>query len=283
MAEVTLFNIPPSLCSQRVRLALTEKGVDFTNRWVDIGPTAENYEPWYVKLNPKCVVPTLTHGDKVVTDSSVIMRYAAEQFEGTELLPQAPEARERMEHWYALGDSLDFRLFTFANANPKLIKFGLGKKIKKLRKYAEKYPALRAEYEAKLVDIQGLQTNATDPETVEQAQQRLDVALDELNGILGTQPFIVGDQYTLADVMWTVSMTRIEFIKRFDLIEARPHLLDYYRRMQARPSYQSADLWPRFNVRSMMPIFVKVLGPRLAIAALVLAGVSALVWWFGQA
>jgi hypothetical protein len=78
-------------------------------------------------------------------------------------------------------------------------------------------------------------------------------------------------------------MTRIEFIKRFDLIEARPHLLDYYRRMQARPSYQSADLWPRFNVRSMMPIFVKVLGPRLAIAALVLAGVSALVWWFGQA
>jgi len=47
----------------------------------------------------------------------------------------------------------------------------------------------------------------------------LDVALDELNEILG-------NQYTLADVMWTVSMTRIEFIKRFDLIETRPHLLD---------------------------------------------------------
>ena len=38
MGELVLYNIPPSLCSQKVRLALVEKGVPFRNRWVNIGP-----------------------------------------------------------------------------------------------------------------------------------------------------------------------------------------------------------------------------------------------------
>ena len=29
--------IPPSLCSQKVRLVLVEKGVPYHNHWVDIG------------------------------------------------------------------------------------------------------------------------------------------------------------------------------------------------------------------------------------------------------
>jgi tetrachloro-p-hydroquinone reductive dehalogenase len=86
MSDVVVYNIPPSLCSQKVRLVLVEMGVPFRNHWMDIGPTAENYEPWYVKLNPKCVVPTLVHGDEVVTDSAVIMRYVAETFEGPTLI-----------------------------------------------------------------------------------------------------------------------------------------------------------------------------------------------------
>ena len=133
MTDVLLYNIPPSLCSQKVRLTLVEMGVPFRNHWLDIGLTAENYEPWYVKLNPKCVIPTLVHGDKVVTDSLVIMRYVAENFDGPSLLPDDADERERMEYWYNRAESLDFRLFTFSSANPRLIRIGLGKKLKKLR------------------------------------------------------------------------------------------------------------------------------------------------------
>ena len=166
MGDVVLYNIPPSLCSQKVRLVLVEMGIPFQNRWVDIGLTAENYEPWYVKLNPKCVVPTLVHGETVVTNSVVIMRYVAEHFEGPALLPDDPEERARMEHWYALAEALDFRLFTFSRVHPRLIAFGLQKKLKKLRAYAERYPELRAAYEAKIEDITGLKDQSRDPETV---------------------------------------------------------------------------------------------------------------------
>jgi tetrachloro-p-hydroquinone reductive dehalogenase len=47
---VELFHFPPSLCSQKVRLALAEKGVVYDARLVNIGPVLENYEPWYARI-----------------------------------------------------------------------------------------------------------------------------------------------------------------------------------------------------------------------------------------
>ena len=68
MADVTLYDHKSSICSQMARLALVEKGVAFKRRQVDIMETNEQFEPWYVGLNPKAVVPTLVLGDEVVTD-----------------------------------------------------------------------------------------------------------------------------------------------------------------------------------------------------------------------
>lgn len=279
MTEPLLYNIPPSLCSQKVRLALVEKGVTFRNHWLDIGPSAENYEPWYVKLNPKCVVPTLVCGDEVITDSAVIMRYVAEEFEGPALIPEDPTELERMERWYALAESLDFRLFTFSTVNPKLTAFGLKKKIKKLRAYSTKYPELRAEYEAKIKDMEGLRDQSRDPELLEERRINLGRELDALDATLASSPFIAGETYTLADVIWTVSLTRIVFLKRHELIESRPNLSAYYQRMQARPSYQEATLYPRFKLRPMLPLMARLLGPKL----LILTGtIIALMYMWGR-
>ena len=272
MKDLLLYNIPPSLCSQKVRLALVEKGVAFKNRWVDIGPTAENYQPWYVKLNPKCVVPTLVDGDKVITDSFVIMRYVAEHFEGPALIPTDPTDRDRMEHWYALAESLDFRLFTFASVNKRMTGFGLKMKVKKLRAYAKKYPQLRTAYEAKIQDMTGLKKQSHDPAVAQKQRAHLEREFDALNELLAQQPFIAGATYSLADVIWTVSLTRLSFLKQDALIEARPHLLTYYQRMQARPSYEAATLYPRFMIGPMLPLFARVLGPRLLGATGVIVG-----------
>jgi glutathione S-transferase len=35
----------------------------------------EHQQPWYRKLNPRAVVPTLVDGDKVVPESNVILEY----------------------------------------------------------------------------------------------------------------------------------------------------------------------------------------------------------------
>ena len=272
MNELVLYNIPPSLCSQKVRLALVEKGVAFTNRWIDIGPTSENYKPWYVKINPKCVVPTLVDGEKVITDSFVIMRYVAEHLEGPALIPTDPTERDCMEYWYALAETLDFRLFTFSSVNKRMTGFGLKMKVKKLRTYAKKYPELRTEYEAKIQDITSLKEQSHDPAVAQKQRAEMERAFDALNELLAQQPFIAGVTYSLADVIWTVSLTRLAFLKQHALIQARPHLLAYYQRMQARSSYEAATLYPRFRIGPMIPLFARVLGPRLIVATGVITG-----------
>ena len=105
-------------------------------------------------------------------------------------------------------------------------------------------------------------------------KQRADLerAFDALNELLSQQSFIAGVTYSLADVIWTVSLTRLSFLKQDALIEARPHLLAYYQRMQARSSYEAATLYPHFRIGPMLPLFARVLGPRLIVVTGVIIG-----------
>ena len=50
-----LYHYWSSVCSQKVRMCLAEKGLDWESRHVDIF-AFENYEPAYTTLNPKAVV-----------------------------------------------------------------------------------------------------------------------------------------------------------------------------------------------------------------------------------
>ena len=55
-----LYHYWSSVCSQKVRMCLAEKSLDWESRHVDIF-AFENYEPAYTRLNPKAVVPTLDY------------------------------------------------------------------------------------------------------------------------------------------------------------------------------------------------------------------------------
>ena len=72
MGEVILYHIPPSFYSQVARLALAEKGVAYTSRFLAM----DMYQPWYMRLNPGGTVPTMVHDGKFVPDSFAIARYA---------------------------------------------------------------------------------------------------------------------------------------------------------------------------------------------------------------
>ena len=57
MTRTILYDFRSSICSQMARLALEEKGVAYSRREVDIMIANEQFEPWYVELNPNSVVP----------------------------------------------------------------------------------------------------------------------------------------------------------------------------------------------------------------------------------
>ena len=69
MTNLLLYDHQASICSQMARLALVEKGLQFERRQVDIMEVNEQFEPWYVALNPRAVVPTLQIDEEIVTDT----------------------------------------------------------------------------------------------------------------------------------------------------------------------------------------------------------------------
>ena len=57
----TLYHTDMSYYSQVTRLVLEEEGVLYRSRGVDIHNDQEQIQEWYMKINPKAVVPTLMY------------------------------------------------------------------------------------------------------------------------------------------------------------------------------------------------------------------------------
>ena len=100
----------PSYFSGIVRLAAVEKGIKWKHYFINHYKEWTHLEPWYVKLNPNAYVPTMivkgTEGPNTeegnppqvgITESSVILNYIDDNFEGTKDLMKNkdPEVKER--------------------------------------------------------------------------------------------------------------------------------------------------------------------------------------------
>jgi glutathione S-transferase len=74
---LALYHNDMSLCAQKVRVCLAEKGLQWENRHLVLR-AGEHQQPWYLKLNRRAVVPTLIDGEKIVPESNVILEYLDE-------------------------------------------------------------------------------------------------------------------------------------------------------------------------------------------------------------
>ena len=75
-----------------VRLFLAEKGVELPVEAVDIIAGA-NRQPAFLALNPMGKLPTLVHGDVVITEQVAITIYLADRFPAAKLAPKTTAPR----------------------------------------------------------------------------------------------------------------------------------------------------------------------------------------------
>jgi glutathione S-transferase len=87
-----LYHFAVSNCSQRVRMALEEKGLDWTSHHVNL-PANEHATDWYQSIHPNGVVPTLVHDGQVIIESNDIIQYLEERFPEPPLSPADPQER----------------------------------------------------------------------------------------------------------------------------------------------------------------------------------------------
>ena len=88
-----LYHFTFSNCSQRVRIALEEKGLRWTSHHLDLAAN-EHATPEYRTINPNGVVPTLVHDGRVYIESNDIISYLDEAFPEPPLTPTDTASRE---------------------------------------------------------------------------------------------------------------------------------------------------------------------------------------------
>jgi glutathione S-transferase len=67
-----------SVCAQKVRIALEEKGQKANDHIMTL--RGDQFDAAYRKLNPNAVVPTLVHDGEPIIESSLILYYLDEVF-----------------------------------------------------------------------------------------------------------------------------------------------------------------------------------------------------------
>ena len=87
---LTLYDFGNSVCCQKVRITMRAKGLAWQAVNVDLFK-AEQYDPEYLKLNPRGLVPTLVHDGMPVIESTLICEYVDEAFaQPPQLIPSDP-------------------------------------------------------------------------------------------------------------------------------------------------------------------------------------------------
>src|SRR5687767_6661845 len=95
---LTIYHWEPNANSGKPILAAFEKGVAFESVYVDM-LGFEQHQPEYLKVNPNGTVPAMVHDGKLVQESTVMMEYIDDAFEGPSLRPVDAHERWRMRWW----------------------------------------------------------------------------------------------------------------------------------------------------------------------------------------
>jgi tetrachloro-p-hydroquinone reductive dehalogenase len=240
MSQLTLYHYPMSICSQKVRLCLAELQLPYEALVVDIGFGLENFEPWYVRLNPAGVVPTLRDGQRIVTDSAKILHYLA--LRSGAGLPRDARQRAEAERWVGVADAIPLHAISYSRGGiPKGDEL-LEKRLARITELRACNPTLADTYDALHARVSKLRASAQSFRDSGTAVQELEEHLDELSGVVGSNAFVASDTYSIADVMWTVTLARVDMLGLHAQLKARPAVAAYYQRVSERPSFAAASI-----------------------------------------
>lgn len=229
-----LYHAHISTCSQKVRLCLAEKGLDFVSHPIDFA-TRQHLSDDYLALNPNGVVPTLVDGGAPVIDSSVICEYLDEAYpdEGARLLPADPLGRARVRAWLRYIEEVPTSAIRMPSFNSLFKGFLIGIGQEGREAYIARTP-LRKDLYRKFGD------SGFSDEDVESAGARLRACLERMQTSLSGSAWLAGDTLTLADICVLPTLVRMEDIGMANMWEDLGAVADWYARITTRPSFGTA-------------------------------------------
>lgn len=189
---------------RKISIALEELGIPYAVHPIDIFK-GDQTEPEFTAISPNQKIPAIVDNETGIQlmESGAILLYLADKT--GKLMP-----RDKSQYW----EILEWLMWQMAGLGPMLgqvhhfVRFNKGKSV-----YAEE-------------------------RYLKEARRLYGVLNQRLSG----RPYMVGDEYSIADISAWPWVSRFEF-QTIDLAEF-PHVLDWYLRIAQRPAVQSGYAIP---------------------------------------
>lgn len=197
--RVKIWGRTTSINVQKALIALDECGVEYDQETIG-RQHGGTHEDWYRKINPNGIIPTIKDGDFVLWESNAIVAYVCEKYGMGDLCPNDVHQRALCHQWMA---------WQITTAYPHLLPIFLN--------------TMRpAEYKGgqALVDA---------------APGNMAKALDILNVELAGQEYLVGDNFTMADIPIGLTVKRWYLLQEKDASHGNVHF--WQDRLNQRQSF----------------------------------------------
>jgi glutathione S-transferase len=229
---LTLYNAPQSTCSQKVRICLREKQLEFEEEKLDLFK-GDQLTPEYKSINPNGVVPSLVHDDRVVTDSSVIIEYLEEEFSETPLSPATPIERAHMREWMRFLEEVPTPAIRIPSYNLVFLRHYQNMSDEEFMAIADA-KTLRKQFFLKMG-----RTGYSETE-MEQSIDRLKMTVDRMEEALADGRAWLLGAYSLADICVMPVFMRMNDIGLGTLWSDRSAVANWFDRFRLRPALKQA-------------------------------------------
>lgn len=269
-------------------MALHEKHLQFDTVFVNLAKDTQ-YEPWFLKINPRGEVPVLQDTGKVISDSTRIIDYLEDNFSngGTpRLIPinKGVEVRQKVIHFRSLIDPLPARILTMGSfrhddfvrgARPpfigpvrSMLSNADKNVVKVLRELAEKYP----EYSEVLLNKVAIHEQKScmiiEKGEYQKVLQQFDDVLTTIENELASHTegkenwWLCCEEFTIADIGLAILLERLNqlgYASHFWRNNKKPHIERYYTKVQERESFKKTIPNLAFHTQMFISTYKKQL------------------------
>lgn len=256
-----LYHYENSVCSQKARMTLSETDLEWRSFEVDLF-NHEQFDPEYLKLNPKGYVPTLVHDGQAIRESTLICEYLDEIVPSPPLMPADAHERVQVRLWSKAVDEGLFEgvtVFSFSAMFRDRMKNMSAEERE--RRYRNVGNPTRRDRHISMFE-QGV-----DSPYVFRAVGAYETAFKEMEETLADgSDWLVSDMFSLAEVNLAPFFVRLECLTLLDLwLGERPGVTGWWKRVKDRPSYQ-AEISDKFTPEEVdeMAVTGARIKPRIA-------------------
>ncbi|POS82765.1 hypothetical protein EPUL_005866 [Erysiphe pulchra] len=205
---IKIHGLKASTCSQVVLATLVEKDVDYEFISIDLR-AGQHKTPEFLKLHPFGKIPVLEHDGFFLYESRAICNYISRVYanQGTKLTPDVNDLKA-----YALYEQASSVERSYFNESASKIAY---EKIFKIWRGGE-----------------------TDEAVVAAEAKKLDEVFQGYEAILSKQPYLAGQEITLADMLHVPYGKKIRDLGYKSIFEKYPHVEKWYLSVEGRDSWK---------------------------------------------